>query len=385
MKLPNNLQLEQEILTSIFSSKNRIVLLLKISKEYFYNSISQNIYQEIVKDTGIDITVLNERLPKISVSKLVKWVGNEGFVGGDIESRLSLLKELYIKRELKKLAVNIEDSLKEDNVVKIITSIDRTLLRITKDTIIQSGKARDAYNQYLESKKDREIIKYGIDKLDSASNGHKKGQVWVLGGESGIGKSFFAMNVMIKNIMREKRVLFFSTELMSSMTFERAVKMFSAESGIEKGAAKYLSRNKNMLIYDSLRDPEEILLEIRRQKIIGGCDLAIIDHIQDIEVDSKSDRVKELETICNTLKDFAIQEKIAFFITSQLNDQGLFRDSRKIRHMATVALLLIGEKENGSYKDLKSIIIDKNRVGKVHGVVKVQMDEDCIFRQAKYE
>jgi len=130
-----------------------------------------------------------------------------------------------------------------------------------------------------ESREDSELPT-GIPTLDRYTNGLAKGRIWVVGARTNTGKTSFSITIAEALLKRNKRVLFFSTEMDYTEIFDRFVsfgteiplfsfteKRFSDADKRRIGNHRLSFESKNLFVFDgaepNLREVDEAISRIR--------------------------------------------------------------------------------------------------------------------------
>ena len=187
------------------------------------------------------------------------------------------------------------------------------------------------------------MIKSGWRKIDKLSGGFTKGEISIIGGRPGHGKTTFLINLASKLVNSGYRVILFNRELPVT---EVVKKFICLESGklsykmvrnsqfgqsdfpelekMDKLLRKLYSHDRFQM-FDQVRNFESAAMEIRKFKP----DVVIDDYIQLIEPPKNvSERRLQLEKICNDYKWLAKTQSCVVVLASQLNRQIEFRGTR---------------------------------------------------------
>jgi replicative DNA helicase len=159
--------------------------------------------------------------------------------------------------------------------------------------------------------------------------------------------------------------LFFSTELTVAANIDRVIHLMMDFCDIEQGVAtKQLEEMDNLFVYDQLTDVPSIIMEIKRQALVGGVDLVVLDHLQDLSFTDKTDEYETITGAARVMKDLAIELNISILLISQLNrsqrnvaNQSRFKGSGKITEIAHVATILTEDES----ENMRLLQIVKNR------------------------
>ena len=177
-------------------------------------------------------------------------------------------------------------------------------------------------------------IKTGFKKLDSAINGLKKGELILVCGRPGMGKTSFALSV-VRNIYKHdlKRVLYFSPDMPTGQVANRILAMeASAGSWIDGGvpekeewdqlnSAMDKIKGCDFLIDDtpgiSIEEIRDRLIELKKE---GEIDLVIIDYLQLLSFeDPAKSRQQAINLMTKRLKRLATKMDVPIMVLSQLS------------------------------------------------------------------
>lgn len=245
----------------------------------------------------------------------------------------------------------------------------------------------------------------GFEKFDNMIDGFQKGQLIVVGGRPGMGKTSFALSIFYQaSVVRKIPAAFVSLEMSSDQLICRLLNMktnipFKAikqgslyERDIEKlTKANVVLSNSPLLLSDNERLGflPDLLAEL--EKIAEVADIIIIDYIGLISAQEKrsGDRFADVGDITRSLKKFAMQKQIPIIILAQVNRQGAkptspqlheLRESGSLEQDADVVIFVHRE----SYYDPSSenkntdVIVAKNREGDT-GIIEFHRKTDSLL------
>lgn len=242
----------------------------------------------------------------------------------------------------------------------------------------------------------------GFEKLDKMTAGLKAGELIIVAGRPGMGKTAFALNVAVNGCShRNLPVVVFSLEMAKE---ELARRLLCSEARVDGGRMRtgMLTRddwtrltstagtltNLQLFIDDT---PALSIMELRgkarRLKAEHGLGLIVVDYLQLMRAGSKVEsREKEISEISRSLKALSKELEVPVMALSQLN-RGVetrsakdkrpqladLRESGAIEQDADVILFVYREeaynREDPELRGLAEIIIGKQRAGPV-GTVK---------------
>ena len=178
------------------------------------------------------------------------------------------------------------------------------------------------------------LIKTGFEGIDSLAGGLTRGEVTVIGGRPGHGKTTFLVNLLANMIGAGYKCILFNRELPNSELLKKLIALESgklsysmirkgiySESGIiELEKAKKLivqKYNGGMLrMFDNIRDFAKSSSEVKRFKP----DVILDDYIQLINPTKQIEQRRlQLEALVNDYKWLAKEHKAVVVLASQLN------------------------------------------------------------------
>ena len=418
MEVPKAILSEQAVLGAILLDSNNISQALEIiGAEKFYNSRHSVIFACMKKlfDDGltIDIATLSQAL---NASGELRKVGGASYlvellegatVYENVVHHSNVINDMYIKREtIIILRQTLEETYKNAKESKdIILETTEKLYKLSGDTN-KMHKLSDAVFSSLNDLEDRfnkkgDIIgnSTGVDKLDMAIGGLKKGELVIIAGRPSMGKTAFALNIA-SNIAKSKNVAIFSFEMTKE---ELADRLLSDEGSINLGKIKTgkladeefervaqasCSLCKRFAsVYDGgALTVSEIKAKAMQIKANEGLDLIVIDYLQLISGEDKfgGNRVYEISKISRDLKSLAKELQVSVVALSQLS-RGTearvdkrpmlsdLRDSGSIEQDADIIIMLYRDEYYNietTNKGICEVLVGKNRNGKT-GMIKL--------------
>ena len=308
----------------------------------------------------IDLMTVNSHLSDEDKNRGV----NDGYLAEcTINTTLSDTAEVYAKRlyekyllrrvifQTKKIEINAMDSKDEtyDTLIAAHTSLGE-LISIRPDTKFNiEEEIIDAVNSITS--KEKKLIQTNYQAIDRFAGGLTRGEITIVGGRPGHGKSTFLLNVLSNLLSQERRVLLFNRELTN---IEVLKKLIAIESGqlsyslIRKGiyddtSIKELERTKklitnkyneeNFAMFDAIKDFSKSAVEIKKFKP----DVIIDDYIQLITPSGKEEQRRlQLERLVNDYKWIAKEHQCAVILASQLN-RGIESRDKAIPRLSDLA------------------------------------------------
>ncbi|MGW5003262.1 replicative DNA helicase [Streptomyces hydrogenans] len=227
-------------------------------------------------------------------------------------------------------------------------------------------------------------LTYGLVDLDTITSGMHPGNVTVIAAQSGVGKSTLALNAAVAAAKKGAKVMFSSLEMSST---ELMHKIVAAEGRI---GLHHLTR-KDGLTPESWKEVERLGRELFRTLPLrvyrpdgaflrdiesaarasvrnGGLDVLVVDYVQLVETEQARNATREqaVAGVSRGLKNLSVALDCHVIALSQLNDDGLMRESRAIKNDASVVLRVerpdLHEPESPRAGEV-DVVIEKNRFG----------------------
>lgn len=190
-----------------------------------------------------------------------------------------------------------------------------------------------------ETKKNIEILPTGLKSIDFfLEGGFLKKELVVLGGATGGGKSLFGGTIFYNIASKGYKSAYFSLEISNEMIVSRLlgaetnisptkimIKMLAEQEAQAKEDAeiKLSMYEEFMHFYDDLYLLTAIEKEIRENKF----DFVVIDFIQNVMVNGKSDEYERMSFIALQLQKIAKETNCCILALSQLSNQ-IVRDKK---------------------------------------------------------
>ena len=250
----------------------------------------------------------------------------------------SKLYEKYLMRciIIKADDINVNAS---DNSKDIYTTISEAHSILSELLNLNPSKAADI-NEVIKDtldgikNKTTKLIKTGYKNVDKFAGGLTRGEITIIGGRPGHGKTTVMVNLLAKALEQGQRAMFFSRELPNS---ELMKKIICLESGklsygmvrknifteediknvnetIESIREKY--SKENFLMFDNLKNFSASSAEAKRFKP----DIIFDDYIQLVSCEGyRSERRLQIEKLVNDYKWLAKENDCVVVLASQLN------------------------------------------------------------------
>ncbi|MCL0074809.1 replicative DNA helicase [Thermodesulfovibrionales bacterium] len=413
---PQNIEAEQSVLGAIILDNEALPKAIEaLSPDDFYKETHRRLYKSIIalfeRSEPIDIVTLTDYLRKSDEIEAVggisylSYLANSIPTSANIRYHAKIVSEKSMLRALIRTATQITSEVYENSrdVDEVIDYAQKMIFDITdKRTKISFSPLRDVIKdtfkmiEHLYDKKEAITgVPSGFKDIDELTSGFQSGDLIIVGGRPGMGKTAFALNVAgyVAADMRET-VAVFSLEMSKE---QLALRMICAESGVNsssvrKGfigkqdwikltnAAGRLADAPIFIDDSSMLTVLEIRAKARRLKMeYGMLSLIVVDYLQLMRSMGKFERrEQEISDISRSLKALAKELKVPVIALSQLNraveQRGEkrptladLRESGALEQDADIIIFLYRDefynKNNPSNKGKAELIVAKQRNG----------------------
>lgn len=360
--LPNNLEAEQATLCSVLidslAAENVMALL---DSSDFYSETHKMIFDAMkslyVANKPIDfvsvVDVLDKReeLEAVGGISYITTLSNVVPSGAYHAHYSQIVKRDSILRQLIESCSKIEAKAYEAGDTDILAEAEKTIYEIgTKGTVSTLRKMgdtfSDAMNTFDEINRNGGMskgVRSGFIALDKKTGGFQKTDLIILAARPGIGKTSLAMNIVSNAAIEDgARCAIFSLEMGREQLAQRmlcsvaGVNMERARNGslTEQDWTKLWKAHKkleNAQIYcddNSMNKPSQILNKCRKLKRERGLDLIVVDYLQLMTGDTKTDnRQNEVAEMSRSMKVLAKEIDVPVIVLSQLSRKATDRDT----------------------------------------------------------
>ena len=248
------------------------------------------------------------------------------------------LYEKYLLREVINATFKIQEKAYDNNINAYdeIISAHSYLGQLMEFKPGDKFDIQEEMDDTVDSIQDDEskLIKTGFDGIDILAGGLTRGEITVVGGRPGHGKTTFLVNLLANMVGAGYRCVLFNRELPNSELLKKLIALESGKlsySMIRKGifdktGINELERTKRFIIkkynskmlrmYDNIRDFAKASAEVKKFKP----DVILDDYIQLISPTRQIEQRRlQLESLVNDYKWLAKEHKCVVVLASQLN------------------------------------------------------------------
>ncbi|MEG0829500.1 MAG: replicative DNA helicase [Anaerovoracaceae bacterium] len=353
---PHNEEAEKSVLGSALLSKDALFEIMEVVKaDDFYNEIHKEIFESIK-----DLSSRNVPVDTLTVSDDLKRRNSLDMVGGrayiaslstGVPSTANaaeygkIIAEKAALRNLIETSGDILQKSYEENmeVEKILDFAERGIFEIAqkkqksdyahiKDVLLENIETIDKASQMEGSLTG---VTTGFKDLDSLTSGLQKSELIILAARPAMGKTAFALSMAQGAAIKAgANILIFSMEMSKAQLGQRLLAMESRVDlkDLKTGNLKRKDWDYINMALDSLSKaslhiddtPGVTIMEMknkcRRLKMDKGLDLVIIDYLQLMSFEGKTDsRTQEVSALSRNLKLLARELDCPVLVLSQLS------------------------------------------------------------------
>ena len=253
----------------------------------------------------------------------------------NIEVHAKIIYQKYRTREIIKEARKVQrnatdDSMKYKDILELVRSLSDQFL--DGDSFNEFDIAQCAKETIESIRNNDSLVKFGFNQLDGMAGGMTPGEITVIAGRPGHGKTTFAMNLIKNLLQQDKKVMVVNREMTNTEMMKKLIVNLSDhvsyrnirlgsitdKDGEEVNAVLEfikLEYKDKLIMFDDVYDMPETISAISRHRP----DVIIDDYIQLVRVQNMDARRFEIEYVMQEYKWIAKKYKCIPILVSQLN------------------------------------------------------------------
>ncbi len=443
-KIPSKIASEKSVLGSMLISKEALTKATDVlSYESFYDPKNQILFT-ILKDMysdgiPIDMTTLTsylvdkKKLNEVGGADYLSDILNTVPSARNVDKYIKEVEDASILRGLIDTSDYIKNlvSKSEDKIEDILDESERKILGVVKNRrskefkpvgeVLEEAQKNIAY--LSDNKREITGIPTGFTDLDKLTTGLKPGQLVIIAGRPGIGKTVVATNVASNIAIKYKKtVALFNLEMSAEQLMNRIlasvgqIDQYKLQTGYlgdkdwDKLSEAISKLSKTKLYFDDTPSLSIGELKSKCRRLASseeGLDVIILDYLQILTSNKNynGNRQQEVADISRSLKQLALELGVPIIALAQLRrpieskkenkrpTMNELRESGQIEQDADLIILLYREDyqnpnkgEPSDVEDLE-LNLEKNRNGPAGQRVEVIFDKKTasLFNKAKVE
>lgn len=398
--LPNNQDIEKSVLGCLMMEKQDYVI--KLSELDFMGEVNRAIYKAIRElydnKSVIDIITVSDAMNIDNSIGIVTDLNSYVASPENIEYYIGKLKTYTMRREVIKAALKareMAESDKFDSAVElkndVLQAFDIEVCDNSKaDNSLKAAMLKALYD--IEKKyntKQEDKLFTGFYDLDKLIAGLHPEELTIIAARPGVGKTAFAIQIMLNMAKKGNKCLFVSREMSQMQIAKRILSNLAVVDGQKLRFCKYLTDEDwekigittceifelPIELNDKLATIQEIRAYCRELRNKGNLDLLIVDYLQLCRSLKKTEnRRQEIEDISRQLKEISLEFSIPVIALSQLSRESVKSKEPELNHLResgsieqdadNVFFLHVpdGTDETQDYFDIK-VLVSKQRNG----------------------
>ena len=434
--LPHSEESERAVLAGVLLDPRQLpVISGRVIADDFYFERHRKVYQAMIDlqaaESEIDLRTVQARLEQQdqfeSIGGLAYLAGLDLDLPdlGRLESYVEIVKERAVRRRLIDACGEITRNCLDGGLeaAEALGRAEQSILELGELAIRRGFVAlSDVFETTMEDLEERPSrafvgLETGFTDFDDMTRGLNKGNLIIIAGRPGMGKTSFALNIAQHVAIRKQApVGIFSLEMSQS---ELALRILSSETGIASGPLRsgHLSDQKwKSLIHkvkeissapifiDDSANPTllELASRARRLKAEGKLELVIVDYLQLMQAGGRyENRNLEISAITRGLKQLAKELDLPVIVLSQLSRQperrgkdhrpqlADLRESGSIEQDADLVTFIYRDEiynpDDPTNRGLADLIIAKHRNGATGRIPLVFFGETTTFKTKAHQ
>lgn len=370
--------------------------------EWFLNGETRKMFG-LIKKSGTEQEILRNLVVKAKLGHFSALCMEKAYViSHEFDRGLSTMKEHFASLQLAELIDKIDISEPKQTSETLMAGL-QNILSSSEDEQSDSeallklyGEAQAEQARKIENGETLIGHSSGFDKLDDIIDGIRKEHFWVVGGYSSMGKTFFALNLVVSLLKQDVKTAIFSLEMSKQDIVGRLLGIITEISSIKllKGSlapdeSKKLTEAKELLkdkifCYSEKSSLDEIMSSMLFLKLKEDIGVFVLDYAQLVQ-DGKSSEYETLRKTSSQLQAFCRKNGVSVIMLSQVSNDAArggnsfvmgFKGSGAIAASADLAIELIPN-ETKEERDEKIVnrepfnvlcSIKKNRHGPIRDI-----------------
>lgn len=357
--LPNNLDIEKSVLGCLIMGKQDYAI--KLSELDFMSETNKAIYKAIRKlydsKSPIDIITVSDAMNLDNSIEVIANLSNHVPTPENIEHYINKLKTYTMRREIIKAALKAKEMAESDRFESAV-ELKNDVLQVFDIEVYENDKADntlqsiilaafDDIEQKFNEKQENNLFT-GFHDLDKLTAGLHPEELTIIAARPGVGKTAFAIQLMLNLANKNNKCLFVSREMSQIQIAKRIISNLAIVDGQKLRLCKSLSDDDwrrigravgeisslPIELNDKLATIQEIRAYCRELKNKKSIDLLIVDYLQLCRSMRKTEnRRQEIEDISRQLKEISLEFSIPVIALSQLSRESVRSKEPELNHL----------------------------------------------------
>ena len=386
-------QIERNLIAQAIASYDSCSeLLSEVSEQDFYHHAAEYKALEKMFNEGkpVDAVSYVQELRLNEIDTPLEYILTGDNVCGSFSYHLREIKKLTKARRLMRISHAIKSAMnsEETDVDAVFDYLTNEILEIEIGQRVddmatpaeQAERMMDTLDEVLDDKRrTAKQVLTSCDALNYATGGFESGDLVIISGATGGGKSALAMNFVNDIAIKQKKpVLFINTEMSQKQIDLRWTAIITDDYGINNtnlrnGVLTDRQVSEAMAAIGKMRESEfylktipdltvaKMLSTVRRFVTKRKIKAVVIDYVGRIDtMNNSKDEWRQLKSAAQKLKTMAQKLGVVVFMVAQQNAEGQLAGSKQMEHEADLHLHIrpLTEKELESTDDYFDFALD---------------------------
>ena len=218
--------------------------------------------KEVIDTFSVASTLSKKEIERGLTAHYVTICTEVGTVKGSLDFHANKLYEKYLLRQIVVEADKVKDEAlsNNDDIYNVIVNAHSLFGELKSLQPSKTQDIEDMIEDTLDSIKNKasKLIKTGYPNIDKYSGGLTRGEITIIGGRPGHGKTTVMVNLLAKAIEQGHKAMFFSRELPNSELLKKIL-------CLESGKMSYGMIRQNVFTDHDLKNMEEAIQIVRNK------------------------------------------------------------------------------------------------------------------------
>jgi len=335
--------LEKSLVGFLVTHPEQSIFLQEIVKPEDLLSELGRVYQLVI-DAHVSgkrvITLLQDSDIKIS-----DILTGDFFPSSEIKRIAEEIREIGTAYKVIKLLGESVQKIEPATYKKFLPDFHSDFLRATARGEREAFEIEDMYKNYEKTQQEysEKIIRgqkiigmeTGFGLLDEVIDGLRSEHLWVVGGYTSSGKTFFLLNIAASLIKQGKQIVFYSIEMSKNDVISRMLGILSGINGSKimrgilteqearkVGEARELLLKSGLRIFSDKHNLSDITLSMIEENMRRPVDCYMLDYLQLVTTSGKDSEYDSMRRAAKSFQETTKRVKAPMILLSQVSNEG---------------------------------------------------------------
>lgn len=262
----------------------------------------------------------------------------------NVRAKIEVLKRLSAREDLSQMGGRLlkGDHTTHEMLSDAVVTTQHVTEILNRDDTESQDQVLDSMLTEDQQGPDPRSLRTGFHDLD-ALGPTDRGSITVIGARTSIGKTSFATSVSLNVAVSGHGVCYIAAEETPRAILGRLARSYAGLAGLASNAEGLRALRALPISVRHARRLPQIALAVSDAQAERGCELVVIDHLQELHAERPDDRIREIGELLRGIRQLASERNVAVMLLSQLSRR---QDARKDRRPELSDLRDSGEIEN---------------------------------------